>query len=209
MVNNVLVLKGWVMGIYDNLWKDKVINILNEFIIKHHIDIITWDGDLLKDDSFTQIIPELVENHPGIRLIIFKKESDKMNLLYKYIDNNEKGYSFLTKENSVFLSLNDDYNSNNSKIIVCIDDHILINDITTGDNIDYVQLGLEGYKYINSKVPTNHVFVIRMGVGNVTRKENEAITSDNNNIYPNVMFIDIPTTRKLLDKDIETFPSII
>jgi hypothetical protein len=57
---------------------------------------------LLKDDSFTQIIPELVEAHPEIRLIIFKKESDKMNLLYNYIDNNEKGYSFLTKENSIF-----------------------------------------------------------------------------------------------------------
>ena len=138
-----------------------------------------------------------------------------MNLLYNYIEYNEpenndgKGYLFLNEENSIFLSIKDDYNFNNSRVIVCINDDVLVNINTIWDPIDYVQLGLEGYKYIKSKV-SDHVFVIRMGIGNVTRKENEVITSIvHSMIYPNVKFIDIPTTRKLPNQEVEVFPSTI
>ena len=213
--NNVLVLKGWVVAIIDDLeetWKKTTINNLNAFISKNNINIITWDGDLLQIDSFTKIIPGLIDSNPHLKIIIFKKETSYHKLFSDHnevdeYNNKMEGFSFIISENTRVLNYRDDliinnnYDKKNSITIVKISEDSVLNE---KGKTDYLKLGLSGYIYLKNKV-ANEVFVARIGEGGFAKKENNELMSLNP-LYPIVKFIDIPTTRQFPGKDIEIFP---
>ena len=76
---SVAVLKGFVFGVNWNTPNhSKVIQeAINDL---KHFDAIAWDGDLLKKDSFTRILLNVMMTYPNKRYIAFKKKKSAKNV---------------------------------------------------------------------------------------------------------------------------------
>jgi len=191
MNNKVLLLKGWVVGIQNvEEWRERTIKIIINLINKNKINTIAWDGDLLQEDSFTSIIPELLLKKKKLKLIIFKKKSSVYKLLTPGFSETDEYGNFM--QNFNFKNINFK--------VVPIDESKILNE---KGKTDFLKLGLEGYKYIK-KYLNNKIIVARMGMGYIAKKEFEAVENNENKEYPKIIIIDIPTVRKMNDK-IETF----
>ena len=83
----VAVLKGFVFGVnwetrnHSDVIKQAVLDLKK-------YDAIAWDGDLLKKDSFTRVLFEVMFKYPKKQYIAFKKSKSKHKLQGTYSETN-------------------------------------------------------------------------------------------------------------------------
>ena len=75
----IATVKGFVYGV--NWQSDDIQNYVKHLSL---YDVIVWDGDLFKPDSFTYLIKQLMEQFPEKKYIAHKKETSVHKLSHLY-----------------------------------------------------------------------------------------------------------------------------
>lgn len=150
MNNRVAVLKGFVWGV--NWGKPEHRRIVNNVTrnLKNY-SAVAWDGDLLKNDSFTRVLFHIMQTYPNKKYITFKKEKHVGKLNAGHVENNKgkraAGYPRITKSP--------------------------INVRKTPSNIGWRNLGIWGIK--NLKNSYKNVDIYFLGQGQVALNEEETL----------------------------------
>ena len=158
-MKNILYVQGYVWGFkFNKLYKKEV----TDYINKHNIHLIVWDGDLLNEGSFTQIIEYVNKRFPSMKFMAFKKNTSthKFSKNYKDTDNygnKHTGFTFVNKDYPI-IHLNQ--KPTNEKITVI--------GISPTKIKNYEDITLLAYKYL---VKNNmNIHIITYGQGNIVKK---------------------------------------
>ena len=172
----VMLLKGWTHGI-ESSSISSLVNSVSQRIVRAGVTDIAWDGDLVSNGSFTQVIEPLMELHNSLRFTIFKKDSSvcKLKKFYEEVDdyeNTQRGYSFIDTigdANTSYLSKGDKV-----KIYNCGARGSIIG--FTNNDMAWFEMGLKGIDYIQSYCP-RLVFALCIGKGENVFKEINVLKS--------------------------------
>ena len=184
-------IKGWEYGIINDDITRNQQNIY-EFIKKKGITTICINGELLKDGSFTNVIPFLFNKIERLELLSFDTNYDDINIKYKHDYKNdqtkETGYPFIKKDYKVI-----DYKSR--KIRNVFRRHKLVV-VKTSKNDNIMELIGSSYMFIknNFKVASINVFI--MGTDDKLKnekKECDAYEAHNN--WPHIDHVMLQTQR--------------
>lgn len=140
---NILTLKGFVYGVN---WTEDQLDKYTEMISKY--DIIVWDGDLYKNDSFTYILHNVMNKYPNKQYIAHKKIKSVFKLDKNYTED----------DHGVEAS---GYYCNNLVI------HELDNELK------WNELGVKGLEWIIENYPNSKKDVLFLGMGEFAKKECE------------------------------------
>ena len=157
---NVAVLKGYVYGVKWNTQK-------HQAIIAHALEqlkgysAIAWDGDLLKDDSYTRVLFHIMTIYPKKRYIAFKKSKSAKKLGTGHVENDHgvraSGFPKVTEQGIEIVTLN--------------------------DNIGWQNMGLKGVQLLQKRF--NKVDIFFFGQGYVAKSEENRIMKAKA-LFPNV-----------------------
>ena len=155
----VAVLKGFVFGVNWNTDNHRCV--IQEAIKDlQKYDAIAWDGDLLKNDSFTRVLFDVMLTYPAKQYIAFKKSKSKHKLQGTYSENNHgvmaSGFPHVTK-NPIFV-------------------------IEMKNNISWQKMGINAIQKLQMNF--NEVNIFFFGQGNVAKSEEKSIS-----LYPKVKVI--------------------
>lgn len=142
---NILTLKGFVYGVK---WTEEQIDKYTEMISKY--DIIVWDGDLYKNDSFTYILQKVMIIYPNKKYIAHKKTKSVYKLDKNYTED----------DHGVEAS---GYYCNN----------LLIHELD--NELKWNELGIKGLEWIIENYPNSKKDVLFLGMGEFAKKESEII----------------------------------
>ena len=159
----VAVLKGFVFGV--NWETDSHRNVTKQAIsdLKNY-DAIAWDGDLLKKDSFTRVLFEVMLKYPEKQYIAFKKSKSKHKLQGTYSETNygiiASGFPRVTKN--------------------------AINVIEMNNGIHWKNMGIQAIQTLHDGFDEVHIFFF--GQGDVAKSEAKHIENSKLN-FPKVKMI--------------------
>ena len=142
---NILTLKGFVYGVN---WTEEQIDRYTEMISKY--DIIVWDGDLYKNDSFTYILHNVMNKYPNKNYIAHKKTKSVYKLDKNYTEDDHGVPSY-------------GYNCKN----------LLIHELD--NELKWNELGVKGIEWIIENYPNSKKDVLFLGMGEFAKKESEII----------------------------------
>ena len=140
---NILTLKGFVYGVK---WTEEQIDKYTEMISKY--DIIVWDGDLYKNDSFTYILHNVMNKYPNKQYIAHKKTKSvyKLDKNYTEDDHGVPSYGFNCK-------------------------NLLIHELE--NELEWNELGVKGLEWVVENYPNSKKDVLFLGMGEFAKKESE------------------------------------
>jgi len=155
---NALYLQGFVWGIKS---KDLHKKDIKNYIIKNKINMIVWDGDLLSNGSFTQLIEYINEKFSYMNFLAFKKNTSthKFHKNYKETDkfgNILTGFTFINKKYPIIF-LNQKKN-----------DKFVVVGISPTKIKSYDDISILAYNYL---IKNNiNIHIITLGQGNIIKK---------------------------------------
>ena len=145
----IVFLKGFVHGV--NWESNKHQAIIQEVLknVKNH-NIVVWDGDLYKKDSFTFVLGEIIKQYSTKEYIAYKKQKHAYKLNPNYRNSNH-GINVTG------------YKINKLKVI------------QLSDNLSYTSLGKEALINILTKNPNAKINILFLGQGQVAENEEKYI----------------------------------
>lgn len=169
---SVLVLKGWVFGLEPECLAYARAEV-ERHIADHHVTHLAWDGDPLQEGSFTTLIPRLLDAHPALRVVIFKKNKSVHKLVMGYAEtdafgNEMRGYGFIRR-----LAPREGQGQ--------IQEHEILDGggaprgVVVGfadPEMDWYELGLKGLLHLGTSIaPGAPIRVVSLGKGDAVSKE--------------------------------------
>ena len=140
---NIVTVKGFVFGVK---WNQEDLDKYTDMISNY--DIVVWDGDLYKNDSFTYILQKVMLSYPNKQYIAHKKT--------KSIHKLDKNY---TEDDHGVPSSGFDCNN------------LLIHELE--NELKWNELGVKGLEWIIENYPNSKKDVLFLGMGEFAKKESE------------------------------------
>merc|ERR1712087_822177 len=85
----IVHIKGFGSGVKVPGWQDQAM----EYLFHREVcDTLAWDGDSIKDDCFTGLLPKALLQNPNVKAVAFKEKNkiktfqDKLSPLLDYMD---------------------------------------------------------------------------------------------------------------------------